>query len=201
VEWAHENVPGVHFMASPIDPPLDYPEGSFDAVYAISIWSHFAKDAALRWLDEMDRLIRPGGHLLLTSHGRHTIRFYEWLGGYPPTKLAEMTKALETSGYWYEAVFGEEGDAGVVDDEWGLSAFTPEWLAREAGPRWRLVDYAQGRNEGNQDVYVLERLVTGDESREFPASAKTGQQLDAKSPKNDRVGGDAQVFSPPGAAP
>ena len=39
-----------------------------------------------------------------------------------------MSDALERSGYWYEAVFGEEGDSGVVDAEWGLSAFTPEWL-------------------------------------------------------------------------
>ena len=91
----------------------------FDAVYAISIWSHFAEGAALRWLDEMHRLIRPGGHLVLTSHGRHTIRFYGWVGAYPSAKLQEMSDALETSGYWYEAVFGEKGDSGVVNDRVG----------------------------------------------------------------------------------
>jgi SAM-dependent methyltransferase/glycosyltransferase involved in cell wall biosynthesis/GT2 family glycosyltransferase len=157
VEWASENVPGVEFKLSPIDPPLDYPAGSFDAVYAISIWSHFGEGASLRWLDEMHRLIRPGGHLVLTSHGPHTVRFYEWLDVYPPAKLREMSEALERSGYWYEAVFGEEGDSGVVDAEWGLSAFTPDWLARQVAHRWRVVEHATGRNEFNQDVYVLER--------------------------------------------
>jgi O-antigen biosynthesis protein len=162
IEWAGENVPGVEFRASPIDPPLDYPDGFFDAVYAISIWSHFAEGAALRWLEEMHRLICPGGHLVLTSHGRHTVRFFEWTGAYPSAKRREMTDSLDKSGYWYEAVFGEEGDAGVVDDEWGLSAFTPDWLSRKAAPDWRVVEFAEGRNEGNQDVYVLERMETAE---------------------------------------
>jgi glycosyltransferase involved in cell wall biosynthesis/SAM-dependent methyltransferase len=157
VEWARENILGVEFTASPVDPPLDYPDSFFDAVYAISIWSHFGEGAAVRWLDEMHRVIRPGGHLLLTSHGRHTIRFYESIGAYPGAKLREMNEALETSGYWYEPVFGEEGDSGVIDDEWGLSVFTRDWLASEINPGWRLIEYAAGRNEGNQDVYVLER--------------------------------------------
>jgi SAM-dependent methyltransferase len=108
VESARENVPGVEFATSPIDPPLDRPDGFFDAVYAISISSHFAEGAALRWLDEMHRLIRPDGHLVLTLHGRQTVRFYGWIDAYPSSKLEEMGKAQETSGYWYEAVFGGE---------------------------------------------------------------------------------------------
>jgi cyclopropane fatty-acyl-phospholipid synthase-like methyltransferase len=112
VEWASEHVGWVEFTASPIDPPLDYPPGFFDALYAISIWSHFAEGAALRWLEEVRRLIRAGGHLVLTSHGLHTIRFYEWLDAYPRAKLQEMSEALKRSGYWYEAVFGEERRLG-----------------------------------------------------------------------------------------
>jgi hypothetical protein len=56
----------------------------------------------MRWLDEMQRLIRPGGHLVLTSHGRHTVRHDEWLGVYPRQASGDEW-ALEASGYWYEA--------------------------------------------------------------------------------------------------
>jgi glycosyltransferase involved in cell wall biosynthesis/SAM-dependent methyltransferase len=157
VEWGSENVPGVDFKASPIHPPLDYPDGFFDAVYAVSIWSHFGATAAVRWLEEMHRIVHPGGSLVLTSHGDHTIRVYEQSGVYPEEQLHEMRDSLRTSGYWYADVFGEAGDSGVVNSEWGLSAFTPDWLAAEAAPGWRIVEHAAGRNEGNQDVYVLER--------------------------------------------
>jgi hypothetical protein len=110
----------------------------------------------------MHTLIRPGGHLVLTSHGRHTIRFYKWIRAYPSAKLQEMTDALETSGYWDEAVFGEDGDSGVVDTEWGLSAFTPDWVAGKVTLGWRVIEQAAGRNKGNQDVYVLQQAETAD---------------------------------------
>ena len=45
------------------------PDGALDLVYAISIWSHFDADAGLRWFDEMHRLLRPGGLLVVTTHG------------------------------------------------------------------------------------------------------------------------------------
>jgi hypothetical protein len=87
---------------------------------------------------------------------------------YPETQIDEMRDALGTTGYWYEDVFGEAGDSGIVDPDWGLSAFTPEWLAKAAAPGWRIVEHASGRNEGSQDVYVLERadVVRPDDSAE-----------------------------------
>ena len=55
------------------DPPLDFPDGHFDFVYAISIWSHFGERSARAWLEEMHRIVAPGGHLVLTVHGAQSI--------------------------------------------------------------------------------------------------------------------------------
>ncbi len=73
IEWAQANLPGVSFAVSPERPPLPYPDHRFEFVFAISIWSHFAEDAALDWLAEMRRIIKPGGRLLITTHGEQTI--------------------------------------------------------------------------------------------------------------------------------
>jgi hypothetical protein len=54
-------------------------------------------------------------------------------------------------------VFGEKGDWGVVDRDWGLAFFTPEWLLGQVTPEWALRVYRVGAAYGNQDVYVLER--------------------------------------------
>ena len=63
IEWARANLPGIAFERSPEYPPLPYADGQFDFAFAISIWSHFAEGAALDWLREMHRVLRPGGRL------------------------------------------------------------------------------------------------------------------------------------------
>jgi SAM-dependent methyltransferase len=66
IEWAREHLSGIDFCVSPESPPLPHEDGFFDAVFAISIWSHYGERAAREWLAEMHRVIKPGGHLLLT---------------------------------------------------------------------------------------------------------------------------------------
>jgi glycosyltransferase involved in cell wall biosynthesis/SAM-dependent methyltransferase len=157
IAWAQEHLPGIEFAVSPQDPPLDYADGTFDFVVAISIWSHYAEPAAIRWLAEMHRIIRPGGHLVFSTHGPHSVSYYGQTGERTPTQLAQIRRALYQRGYWFAPEFGEAGDWGVVHSEWGTAFFTPEWLARVALPQWSIEDFAVGQNADNQDVYVLRR--------------------------------------------
>lgn len=157
IEWAQTHLPGVHFFRSPQRPPLDMSDASLDLVYAISIWSHFEPAVGLRWLEEMRRILRPGGHIVLTTHGTTTIEHDATRGLRSPDQLAQVSEALSTRSTWYHAEFGEEGDWGVVDADWGTAFLTPEWLLAHALPEWQLVEFAPGRNAGNQDLYVLRR--------------------------------------------
>ena len=157
IAWAREHLPGIDFRVSPQDPPLPYDDGAFDFVVAISIWSHYGEQAALRWLDEMHRIIVPGGLFVFSTHGLHSVRYYAEQGTRPPAQSAQIRRALYRRGYWYKPEFGADGDWGVVHPEWGTAFFTPEWLARAALPRWSLEDFGAGTNAFNQDVYVLRR--------------------------------------------
>jgi SAM-dependent methyltransferase len=157
IAWAKENLPGIEFSASRSSPPLDYEDGFFDSAFAISIWSHFAEGAATEWLNEMARVIRPHGCLILTTHGQQSIAYYANNRQRSVEQLAKIAEALYGRGFWYAPEFGEQGDHGLVDPEWGFAFFTPEWLAGKLLPHWRLLDFAPGRAEDNQDVYVLER--------------------------------------------
>ena len=128
IDWADANLPGASFVRSPQRPPLPYDEGSFDFVYAISVWSHFDAPAALAWLAEMRRIIRPGGALLISTHGHQTITHDLRTGRRPATQLEQVRSGLYDAGFWYWAEFGPHGDHGVVDAEWGTAFLTPEWL-------------------------------------------------------------------------
>jgi SAM-dependent methyltransferase len=158
IEWARANIPGVSFERSPDKPPLVYPAESFDVAFAISIWSHFAEQAALDWFAEMQRIVRPGGRLLVTTHGEQTIVHTAREGLRSPEQLAEVREALARYGFWYAAEFGAAGDHGVTNPDWGTAFISPEWLLAKLTPEWRVLLFRPGRVELNQDLYVLERV-------------------------------------------
>jgi SAM-dependent methyltransferase len=157
VAWAAEHLDGIEFFASPQAPPLDLPDASLDLVYAISIWSHFDERAGLGWIEEMRRLLRPGGRVVLTTHGIASIGSQVRSGAMLPEVALRCSEALYRVGFWFTEVFGEEGDHGVVSGEWGMAYMTPEWLLPRVQPDWFTVLYEPARLDGNQDLYVLER--------------------------------------------
>lgn len=156
-EWAAANIPSVRFARSPEHPPLPYDDASFDAAFAISIWSHFSQPAAIAWLREAARIVRPGGALLLTAHGPHSIRHAHEHGTRSPAQLAEIRTALYEHGHWFRDEFSDTGDHGIVNRDWGTAFASPEWLLASLGDDWGLAAFAPGRVESDQDMYVLTR--------------------------------------------
>jgi SAM-dependent methyltransferase len=158
IAWAKDNLAGIEFFVNGDAPPLPLAESSLDLVYAISIWSHFAPPLGLRWFEEMHRLIKPGGHLICTTHGLTSVDYYATRAERTAEQSKEIADSLYRDGFWYAPEFGTEGDWGVVNPDWGTAFLSPEWLLTQLCPRWRVLEFAPGRNQENQDVYVLQRV-------------------------------------------
>jgi SAM-dependent methyltransferase len=69
VEWCRANLPFAQFESNGLAPPLAYHDESFDLVYALSVFTHLTAELQLAWRDELRRVLRPGGLLLVTTHG------------------------------------------------------------------------------------------------------------------------------------
>jgi SAM-dependent methyltransferase len=67
-KWCQANLPFAEVGVNGLLPPLDYDDESFELIYAISVFTHLPVDAQLAWRDELRRIARPGGHLLMTLH-------------------------------------------------------------------------------------------------------------------------------------
>ncbi len=78
VAWCQENLGFMTATANDLEPPTPYDDGRFGLVYAISILTHLTEPLAERWMAEFARIVRPGGLLLVTTHGD---RFRHALGG------------------------------------------------------------------------------------------------------------------------
>ena len=69
VEWCRENLTFATFMHNELEPPLPYPAEEVDFVYAFSVLTHLPVPVQHAWVDELTRVLRPGGLLLVSTHG------------------------------------------------------------------------------------------------------------------------------------
>jgi SAM-dependent methyltransferase len=70
IAWLSANLsPPVHPIRNDELPPIQRPDGYFDLVYAISVFTHLT-DSWSRWLLELHRLLRDDGILIATYAGR-----------------------------------------------------------------------------------------------------------------------------------
>ena len=143
---------------SPQDPPLPYDDGALRLRRARSRSGRTtASTPRSRWLEEMHRIIRPGGRLVLSTHGLHSVAYYAQTGERSPAQLAQIRTRALPHGLLVRARVRRGGRLGRQAPEWGTAFFTPEWLARVALPAWSIEDFAVGQNADNQDMYVLRR--------------------------------------------
>jgi SAM-dependent methyltransferase len=69
IEWCKRYLKFAQFGTNELLPPLRYESGSFDFLYALSVFTHLPEDAQHQWIEELSRILEPGGYLLITTHG------------------------------------------------------------------------------------------------------------------------------------
>jgi len=69
VAWCAENLPHMRVARNQLAPPTPYVSGSFDLIYAFSVFTHLDEALQRDWLAEFRRLLRPGGMLVLSLLG------------------------------------------------------------------------------------------------------------------------------------
>ncbi len=156
-EWASAHLPGIDFHQSPQKPPLRYADGSFDFVFAISIWSHFGRGAGAAWRREMHRILRPGGLFLWTTHGPGALRHYCESGAVAMADGERFFRELHRDGFAFYNPFGETGDWGIVSEQWGQAFLHPSHVLREATDGWAVLAYRSRHVENNQDLWLFEK--------------------------------------------
>jgi SAM-dependent methyltransferase len=89
-------VSGVPAQLATVPPygPTAFATGSLDLVYSYSVFSHLAEPAHLAWIHEFERILRPGGVLVITTQGRHFMQQVKGLIGKPKEELGPWERSL-----------------------------------------------------------------------------------------------------------
>ncbi|MCC6669765.1 MAG: class I SAM-dependent methyltransferase [Planctomycetes bacterium] len=140
------------------EPPLPLADRSFHVVYAVSVFTHLPEPLALAWLQELHRITRSDGYLLLTTHGRAELPWH--------ALLSRLRLAL----------FGFAHRRGRYTP--GLPAYyhssyhTPQYLHRVTAPLFRVLTIHSRAINNHQDLIVLQpttqATVTGSLARAEP---------------------------------
>jgi SAM-dependent methyltransferase len=143
IRWCKRNLDCARFSQNALAPPLEYADDSFDLCYAVSVFTHLPEAMQEAWLLELQRVLEPGGILLVTLSGE---------GDLIRTTPAEQERF-------------RRGQLVVVDESYAgtnmCGAYHPEAYVREKWSRYfRILDFLPEGAKGSprQDLYVLERL-------------------------------------------
>jgi SAM-dependent methyltransferase len=69
VAWCQQSLPLMRTIRNDLAPPTPYVSGSFDLIYALSVFTHLDEPLQRAWVTEFHRLLRPGGMLVLSLLG------------------------------------------------------------------------------------------------------------------------------------
>lgn len=138
IAWCSANFTEIYFHSNDLMPGLIYEKEWFDLVYGISIFTHLSKMAHEAWLNELIRVLKPGGILFITLHG-HSFR----------EKLTSPEKLLFDAG---ELVLRGQ----VTEGHRTFTAFHPEKWVRIWTLSFTVLEHIPG-GEGEQDVWILRK--------------------------------------------
>lgn len=117
IEWMRSAYPDdVRLYVSDPRPPLDEADATFDLVYCGSVFSHLPDWAP--WLLELRRVLKPGGVLVASIHGRGL-----WPFGVAGSRGVPWDE--DQTGLLVER-YGDNFETG-----WGPAVYVSEWWLRE----------------------------------------------------------------------
>lgn len=109
IAWCRDNFPGITFTLNGLNPPLPFDEGRFTASYNFSVVTHLSEEVQMSWASELYRVLRPGGILLMTTHGKnfeHLLTERRELARYNDGEVVIQSK-YEEGKKWFLAIHPE----------------------------------------------------------------------------------------------
>ena len=158
VEWCQHNIPFAQVSVNRADPPLPYPDGSFDLIFNHSVFTHIDEERQDRWLTELQRVARPGALIVLSVHSETALPESAW----------DVRGRLEREGI---AFLDYAYPASFALPDWYQATYHAPWYVFEHWGRWfEIRAYLPGAALAFQDHVLLERRP--DEVRRMPLAAR-----------------------------
>ena len=147
VEWCNNNIPsGIFSVINPL-PPTEYCSNFFDIIFSYSVFTHLTREVQYAWLSEMQRIIKPGGLFIATTHGDFALQFA--MGSTSPT-IPDDGIIDTTLDFTLD---------GIAPKDYYRATFqTKEYTLREFGKYFNIIGYIERGAMNFQDMIIMRKI-------------------------------------------
>ncbi|MEM1149141.1 MAG: class I SAM-dependent methyltransferase [Pseudomonadota bacterium] len=158
VAWLGTRITDAHCTINTFDPPLPFADESMDVVYSVSIWTHLSKEMERPWLEEVRRVLKPGGTALITTSSYAALKTRKRKG--IPAWMEVTDEQLDEEGIIYtESKYLEskkENFPGVTSS-YGMTAHSPLWVRDQWSKVMEVRETRLAVIAGTQDLNILKK--------------------------------------------
>lgn len=140
LRWCKGNLKFAEFQVNNLSSRLPYEPETFDFIYAYSVFTHLSESSQFFWINELSRVLKPGGYVYFTTHGDSFL-----------SQLSAEEKEAFLDGQL--VVRGAEQSGSNTCSTYHPTAFVRGNLAQD----FSVLDFIPGRAEGDllHDIYLL----------------------------------------------
>lgn len=143
IRWCSKNIRRIAVQTNAPLPPLRYPDDHFDLVYSVSVFTHLSEAMQDQWLEELSRVLKPGGLLIFTVHGDNAAKVLD----------DDSRRTLDQAGFVHRVT---RKLSGIVPDWYNTSWHSATYIRHRLAASFEDVQYLRVP-EGIQD-FVVARL-------------------------------------------
>lgn len=144
IAWLRGAIDRDRFRVNDPNPPLPWPDASFDAAYAVSVFTHFSEAQHASWRRELARVLRPRAILAVTTMGPGI------LDNFPAHATESNRAALRSDGFFFVPASSSFNANAAFH--------APRALSRLLAPEFDLVATSERGLDGFQDLSVFRRV-------------------------------------------
>jgi SAM-dependent methyltransferase len=157
IVWIANNLPGVEAIKLNDRPPSPVADASVDLVLNHSVFTHLPEELQTLWLDDLRRILKPGGLILATFHGRKTTESFRSRikeAGFPD-QAEDFARTYERDGFIYRA--GRSEYESKLPEYYASAFHTIGYVERVWFPGFDCLAWLPEFALGHQDVVILRR--------------------------------------------
>jgi SAM-dependent methyltransferase len=152
--------PDTQAKVNHLDPPLDWENETFDAVYAFSVWTHLNERDQIIWLRELRRILQPGGLALVSANGFAALD----IDAANPLWHDRAKRCLADTGFFFspypKADLGQWASSGLPDkmeERYGCTIQTPEHIRKSWSEIFEILEIRPAAFRKHQDLVVMRK--------------------------------------------
>jgi SAM-dependent methyltransferase len=155
IAWLKNNYSRfAEFSVAPYIPPTIYEDQMFDFIFGVSVMTHLPEDLQFQWLEELSRITKPGGYVILTTHGEKMYR--------PYYKDKEIKNIMDSKGFLHFQAGGfNYGKSILLPDFYQTTFHSHAYIQQEWKKYFDIIDIqAAGIDQGldnHQDSVLLQK--------------------------------------------